>query len=314
MSKKHAFVKYTKKGKLIPGSLVITSAYPKETANGVWEEVPMNLFCCAPITTTTVPPAFRMLFSNIIEVDAIVGDSSNVSDWNTYFDLPTLGTPFTSVSVSGNEVKLYGGSGIKAKPALMYGGLGNDGFIIELDDQAGCITSVGGDAFSYQYSLTTVNLPACTIVYGYQDSPQSSDEGGFGYCTGLTSLSIPNLVTVGDNGFDKNESLTSINFPLLENIGIAGFSNLDNVSSINFPSVTSVGNACFSNCFLLTSINLSSCTSLGSTVGDNFVFSGVTGNTITLTVPSALMTADAGNPDGDIVYLQANNTVTIVTV
>ena len=44
MLKKYAFVKYTKKGKLIPGSLVVTESYPTETANGVWEEVPMKLY------------------------------------------------------------------------------------------------------------------------------------------------------------------------------------------------------------------------------------------------------------------------------
>jgi hypothetical protein len=44
------------------------------------------------------------------------------------------------------------------------------------------------------------------------------------------------------------------------------------------------------------------------------VFDGIIGNIITLTVPLALMTCNGGNPDGDIQYLQANNTVTIITV
>ena len=44
------------------------------------------------------------------------------------------------------------------------------------------------------------------------------------------------------------------------------------------------------------------------------VFTGITSNNITLTVPSALMTCNAGNPDGDIQYLQSNNTVTVITV
>jgi hypothetical protein len=41
------------------------------------------------------------------------------------------------------------------------------------------------------------------------------------------------------------------------------------------------------------------------------MFYNISGETITLTVPSALMTCNSGNPDGDIQYLQANNTVTI---
>lgn len=40
----------------------------------------------------------------------------------------------------------------------------------------------------------------------------------------------------------------------------------------------------------------------------------ITGKTITLTVPAALMTCNGGNPDGDIAYLQANNTVTVIQV
>jgi hypothetical protein len=52
----------------------------------------------------------------------------------------------------------------------------------------------------------------------------------------------------------------------------------------------------------------------GNTVGDDAVFSDILGNLILLTIPSALMTCNSGNPDGDIIYLQANNTVSITTV
>jgi hypothetical protein len=42
------------------------------------------------------------------------------------------------------------------------------------------------------------------------------------------------------------------------------------------------------------------------------VFVNITGNTISLTVSTAMSTIDGGNPDGDIVYLTENsNTVTI---
>jgi hypothetical protein len=89
------------------------------------------------------------------------------------------------------------------------------------------------------------------------------------------------------------------------------------IETFNLPSLTIAGNGCFTYCVSVTTINLPSCTNLGKTVGDNDVFNYINlnlGNTITLTVPSALMTCNNGNPDGDIQYLQANNTVTIVTV
>lgn len=60
MAKKRAFVKYTKQGKIVPGSLVLTSGtYPDGPA--LWQEVPTDL-CCEtsaifPVTstTTTIP-------------------------------------------------------------------------------------------------------------------------------------------------------------------------------------------------------------------------------------------------------------------
>jgi hypothetical protein len=48
MSKQRAFVKYTKQGKIIPGSLIVTTegGYPNKTG-AIWREVSMNL-CCDP--------------------------------------------------------------------------------------------------------------------------------------------------------------------------------------------------------------------------------------------------------------------------
>jgi hypothetical protein len=64
----------------------------------------------------------------------------------------------------------------------------------------------------------------------------------------------------------------------------------------------------------VTNAESRSCTNLGGTVGNNNVFLGITGKTMTLIVPAALMTCNFGNPDVDIQYLRANNTETIITV
>jgi hypothetical protein len=58
---------------------------------------------------------------------------------------------------------------------------------------------------------------------------------------------------------------------------------------------------------------LPQCTNLGATVGNDNVFNGIGGKNITLTIFFNLMECNGGLPDGDIQYLQANNTVTIVT-
>lgn len=210
------------------------------------------------------PQALRLVFDDIANVP--VADASNISDWNTFFDLPNLGGAFTSVEINGNDVILKGGSNIKVKPGLLYD-IGYQ-YLVSIDD-TGCITSVGGDAFSYCNKLTDVNLPECTIIYGWEDSPYE-DYGGFGTCLNLLNINIPKLESIGNWGFGS--------------------------------------------CISLTTIDLPSCNNLGTTTDYNNVFNNISGNTITLTVPSALMTCNIGNPDGDIQYLQSNNTVTITTV
>ena len=161
-------------------------------------------------------------------------DYSLLEHWNKFFDLPTNGTPFTSVEVVGNTVKLYGGANITLKNNLFQ----NDTNLVNVEDKARCIVGAGNDCF-------------------YQ-------------CTSLTSP--------------------------------------------DFSSLTTAGNNCFDHCTSLTTIILPSCTALGTTVGSNNVFNAIAGHTkIILTVPSALMTCNSGNPDGDIQDLIANNTMVTIT-
>ena len=69
----------------------------------------------------------------------------------------------------------------------------------------------------------------------------------------------------------------------------------------------------FDNCGA-TAFTMRGVTNLGGTTGNDNVFASITGKAITLTIPSALMTCNGGNPDGDIQWLIDNNTVTIITV
>lgn len=78
MSKKRAFVRYTKQGKLIPGSLIVTTSggYP---INGLYQEVPMDL-CCTTTTTTTAAPGLRQVNTSYTGVGAgCVGKASPVT-------------------------------------------------------------------------------------------------------------------------------------------------------------------------------------------------------------------------------------------
>lgn len=190
---------------------------------------------CNTTTTTTStlqPTQLRMLFTDI---NNIVSEPNDLNDWNTFFQLPLNGNPFTSLTLIDNEIFLFGGSNI----TLIENLFNSNEYILEIEDvTSNVIIETIGKAFSKANLLTTVILPAVLTISFY----------------------------------------------------------------------------CFETCSSLIILNISSCTNLGPTVGDDNVFNDMTGNIITLTVPLALMTCNTGSPDGDIQYLQANNTVTIVTV
>jgi hypothetical protein len=90
MAKKRAFVKYTKQGRLIPGSLIVTTSggYP---INGLYQEVPMDL-CCL---TTTVPPVslFKFDTSTTGSVGSCLAKADPISIYMTQecYDLIPVG-------------------------------------------------------------------------------------------------------------------------------------------------------------------------------------------------------------------------------
>lgn len=346
------------------------------------------------ITFSDAPSnALILQFEAVGDADTLVGDASNVSDWNTFFDLPTYGNPFTSVQVFSNSVYLRGGSNITIKPSLFYANYS----LRAIDDQVGSIVAVSLESFLETY-IVTINMPSLTSVLGdsafqdanyllYANLPNLTNfgtsnytfnncyalydlvlpysyytslnnytfsgtaiqqfnfpnvttigEGCFNACIYATSISIPNLTYISDYGFSNCNIITSFDFPLATGIGNTAFGGCDSLQSVNSPLATSVGGSAFGNCNSIVNINfplcttigndafsqtyatqfdsfyLPSCTQLGDTVGNDGVFNNIAGRTITLTIPSSLMTCNSGNPDGDIQYLQANNTVTIVQV
>jgi len=228
-----------------------------------------------------------------------VSDASSLTDWNTFFDLPINGNAFTSLVVNGNTIHLIGGSNINLKDNLFA----NLNLISIIDNN--CLISAGSSSIYGCSSLLEITLPALTIIGSYS----------LGYNPILTTLNLPNLITAGSESLAGNYALTTISLPSLENVDSYGlFAYNYSLTTVNMPKLISSGAQTFNNCTGLTTINISACTNLGDSVGDNNVFSFISGNTITITVPAALMTCNAGNPDADIQYLMDNNSVTVIQV
>ena len=104
-----------------------------------------------------------------------------------------------------------------------------------------------GSSGNYQ-GLTTATIPATVTYSGTTYSVTSIGESALGYCSSLTSITIPNSVTsLGRSAFSDCSSLTSITIPnSVTSIGYGAFSGCFSLTSITIPnSVTSIGNYAF---------------------------------------------------------------------
>ena len=126
------------------------------------------------------------------------------------------------------------------------------------------VTSIGDDAFQYCSGLTSVTIP---------NSVTSIGDFAFYGCYGLTSVTIPNSVTsIGNYAFCGCSGLTSVTIGnSVTSIGECAFGGCSGLTSVTIPnSVTSIGNYAFNGCKGLTSITIgNSVTSIGSWAFDS---------------------------------------------
>ena len=86
-------------------------------------------------------------------------------------------------------------------------------------------------------STGSVVIPSTVTYSGTTSSVTSIGDNAFAYCSGLTSVTIPNSVTsIGRYAFDGCSGLTSVTIP---------------------NSVTSIGYEAFNNCRGLTKVEIS---------------------------------------------------------
>lgn len=115
MSKKRAFVKYTKQGKIIPGSLIVTTkgGYP---VNGLYQEVPSNL-CCM---TTIQPPVIRG--RNFYVSSSYTGATSNGNESTPWKSLADVQANFSLVK-PGDQVLFKKGDTFSGTLTISKSGL-----------------------------------------------------------------------------------------------------------------------------------------------------------------------------------------------
>ena len=126
----------------------------------------------------------------------------------------------------------------------------------------GDVTTIGYAAFTYCYSLTSVNIP---------DSVTEIGEGAFWNCTSLTSVTIPDSVTtIGNYAFENCYSLTSVT------IG---------------DSVTTIGNSAFHDCTSLKEFKGKFAAEDGrSLIMDNTIIAYAKASGTTYTIPDSVTT------------------------
>lgn len=268
MLKQRAFVKYTLTGKLIEGSLVVTNGgYPKQKA--IWKEVPADL-CCdnnpTPPTPSQEKKEMWLIFDDSQPITNVIPDPSSVEDWNTFFELPANGSPFTSVvyEVSPPEfpggaiAKLYGGSNIKLLNFLFEDLTSTIQHVIDY----GSVIEIGEYSFEACNRLETVKFLNCKEIkeggfYGceslysvYMPKTYIIAEFSFYICYSIQSmyLDYDNIITINAFSFYANESITNWNFPNATSIGYSAFVGCDSSKYFSFPKALTVDGEAFSAC------------------------------------------------------------------
>lgn len=307
-------------------------------------------------TVTLDYPALILTFDSASSVTAIVTNPNSVSDWNTFFNLPTNGTPFTSVQLTdqvplyqyvtdqypqdyGYQVKLYGGKNM----TISAGRFQNYRKLRKLIDNGSTVVRVGTNAFrqnnqfwytgaSDLYGMMEISLPACTFLETFAffgnfechilNMPQVQFLGGawvlgsnmaweFTYSPPRPNysqfidqiVSLPNVISIASTAVLGNAfQVRSFNLPKQTFIqtftfAIAGWSN-----TINIPEATGLNPQTFwSLANYPIKVNMPKMVNLGGSPAFNNIWSNNQGPfSGAYRFPTALMTINAGAPDGDV--------------
>jgi hypothetical protein len=188
-------------------------------------------------------------------------------------------------------------------------------------DLPATLTSIGDYAFGGCTGLTTINVDSANTAYKHSNDKKAllSITGTLiAYPSAAGTLTLGAEVTaVGEWAFYMcDDALTSITIPNAVSISSRAFYSLDVLTTVYLPAATSIGNYAFANCTSLTTVYLPAAASidfyafagsgtvaltvtLGSTPPTLGVqmFNGVSSKNVTIEVPTAALSAYGPVPD-----------------
>ncbi len=196
---------------------------------------------------------FFLVFAVLFGGYAMAYDFSAVcSNGDTlYYEITSSAEPYT-VKVIHTEA-LYYQDGDSVYVTYYYNHVNPSGYLIipesvSYDNITYSVTSIGEYAFAYCSGLTSVTIP---------NSVASIDGYAFQNCNGLTSVTIGNSVTsIGMCAFSGCSGLTSVTIGnSVTSIGRQAFAGCSGLISVTIPnSVTSIVDGAFLECTGLSSV------------------------------------------------------------
>jgi hypothetical protein len=114
------------------------------------------------------------------------------------------------------------------------------------------LTKVGDSVFAGTH-VKSVNLPNVTSV----------GINGFMDCIQLEDVTLPSAVDIGESSFMSCSALTSVDIPSAVSVDAMTFYDCTKFSSINAPNLTNIGDSCFTSCVKLTDVHFPKVTNVG---------------------------------------------------
>lgn len=203
------------------------------------------------VKENTVNSTLTLEFNSINKTP--VSNPNSLSQWNTFFKTNVnASTPFNSVSITGNEVKLKGATNLVIEQLLFYK---NKSIISIIDDSS--LLFVRENSFENS-SLKTFK----------SNTLKNTSSGSFKACNIITFIAT-NLEKVDSSCFDYCLYLDSLNTPKVKEIKMGAFSGCSALKNVYLPSVLSIEDYAFIYNSSLKYLDISNCQLLqGSSIFD----------------------------------------------